>query len=489
MCGIAGQLRFDDMPVDKTLLSRMTQAQRHRGPDDEGIHQDGPLGLAFCRLSIIDIAGGHQPMSNEENTVWLVCNGEIYNFPEIRDDLIRRGHTFRTRTDAEVIIHLYEEMGTRCVDRLNGMFAFALWDSRRKRLLLARDRIGKKPLFYYHGPHFLSFASELQALLCDHQIPRQVDPVALAQYLQFWYIPAPRTIFQGISKLPPATVLLCEHGQIRQERYWDLNFARKETLSEEEWIERTLEVMRDAVRIRLVSDVPLGVLLSGGLDSSTIAALMNRLANNPVRTFSIGFEEDAYNELPYARQVAAFLGTEHHEEVIRPDAADLLPRLMRHYGEPFGDDSCIPTYHLARLARQEVKVALSGDGGDEAFGGYPRTWQYLAFRPGASLRGLLVEQAKAVFAKARPSWASADMPLWKGFGHELAFRLREIFRPVQRYAHAWIVWKDGVENLLNPEVAASLRREDFLQPWEDVLRRTQGWDALDRLLYLDISTY
>ncbi|MGC9025437.1 MAG: asparagine synthase (glutamine-hydrolyzing) [Chloroflexia bacterium] len=489
MCGIAGQLRFDDMPVDRALLSQMARVQQHRGPDDEGFLQDGLLGLAFRRLSVIDVAGGHQPMCNEDRTIWLVCNGEIYNFAELRENLIRRGHAFCTYSDVEVIVHLYEELGPRCVERLNGMFALALWDSRHKRLILARDRVGKKPLFYFHGPRFFSFASELQALLADNCIPRRVDPIALAQYLQFWYIPAPRTIFQGVSKLPPACILVCDHNGVRVERYWDLNFARKESFSEDEWIERIGEILRDAVRIRLVSDVPLGALLSGGLDSSTVVALMAGLLNEPVHTFSIGFEEDAYNELPYARQVAAFLGTEHREEMVRPDAAALLPKLMHHYGEPFGDESCIPTYCLARLARQEDKVALSGDGGDEAFGGYPRTWQYLAFRPGESLRGLMVEQFRAVVGKARPSWASEGASLWKEFIRELAFRLKEVYRPVQRYAHGWIVWKEGVENVLNRDLAACLHGEDFLEPWEDIFRKTKGWDPLDRLLYLDIRTY
>lgn len=489
MCGIAGQFRFDDTPVDRALLEEMASRLRHRGPDDEGFLQDGSLGLAFRRLSIIDLEGGHQPLANEDCTIWLVCNGEVYNFVELRENLIHRGHTFRGRSDVEVIVHLYEELGPRCVERLNGMFALALWDSRQKRLVLARDRIGKKPLFYYHEPHFLSFASELQALLADGRIPRRIDPIALAQYLQFWYIPAPRTIFQKISKLPPACILLCDPSGVRLEQYWDLNFAHKEYLSEDEWTERILEIAQDAVRIRLVSDVPLGALLSGGLDSSTVVALMAGLCSEPVRTFSIGFEEDAYNELPYARRVATFLRTEHREEVVRPDAIALLPKLMYHYGEPFGDDSCIPTYWLASLARQEVKVALSGDGGDEAFGGYPRTWQYLTFHSGDSLRGLVIEQLRGVWSKVRPSWVSDGASLWRDFFHELAFRLREIYRPVYRYAQGWIVWKEGIENILRPDMAACLRKENFLEPWECILRRTRGWDPLDRLLYLDICTY
>ncbi|MEM3554392.1 MAG: asparagine synthase (glutamine-hydrolyzing) [Candidatus Micrarchaeaceae archaeon] len=488
MCGIAGQIRLDNAPVDSDLLQEMAHRLQHRGPDDEGFFQDGSLGLAFRRLSIIDLESGHQPIANEDGTIWLVCNGEIYNFVELRDSLLRKGHKFRSRSDVEVIVHLYEETGPRCVESMNGMFAFALWDSRSRRLLLARDRVGKKPLFYYHNPRSLTFASELQALLSDPQIPRHVDPVALAQYLQFWYIPAPRTIFQGVRKLPPASILLCDSNGVQLERYWDLDFAHKETFPENEWAERILDIAQDAVRIRLMSDVPLGALLSGGLDSSTIVALMSRLLSEPVRTFSIGFEEDAYNELPYARQVAICLGTDHREEIVRPNATQVLPMLLRHYGEPFGDDSCIPTYYLAQLARQQVKVALSGDGGDEAFGGYPRLWQYLTFRPGNSLYGLVVEHLKGICGRTRPPWASHNGSLWKDFVRELAFRVEEICRPVHRYAHAWIVWKGGLKNVLSQDVVAHLR-EDFLEPWKNILRKTKGWHPLDRLLYLDICTY
>lgn len=495
MCGIVGKLNFAGAPVDEELIRRMAATIIHRGPDDEGFYLAGGVGLGMRRLSIMDLAGGHQPLSNRacieqgqgNGLVWIVYNGEIYNFPELRAELEDRGHRFATHSDTEVIVHLYEEMGARCVTRLNGMFAFALWDEGRRRLVLARDRLGKKPLHYALTGDGLIFASEIAALLEDPAMQRKLNPVALQQYLRLWYTPGPQTMFQGIMKLPPAHTLVWEDGQTRIERYWDVDFSHKLDLPEAEWLERIEALLDDSVRRRLLSDVPLGALLSGGIDSSLVVALMRRHSSRPVKTFAIGFDDEQYNELPYARAVARHLGTEHYDEIVRPDAAAVLPTLVRHYGEPFADESCIPTYYVSRLTRQHVTVALSGDGGDESFGGYPRVARFAAFNPVSSLRGLMAEQARAVVSDPRAAALSAQR--WRGFGHELAFRVREIADPVERYANAWTIWKDGVQDILTPEVRAQAAAGPALPALRAPWQRSQGWDPIDRLLYLDIAAY
>lgn len=362
----------------------MTDALTHRGPDGSGFYRKGPVGLGHRRLSIIDLVGGRQPIASEDGSVQVICNGEIYNYVELRRDLEARGHRFRTNTDTEAIVHQYEESETDCVRHLRGMFAFALWDERRRRLLLARDRLGKKPLWWQENGRSLRFASELQALLKDPAVERTVAPEAVDLYLTYGYVPSPRSIFSGISKLPPAHRLVREGGRTRVERYWRLSYAPKRTLSLPQAQEEFESLLEEAVRIRLRSDVPVGAFLSGGLDSSAVVAAMVRLSSKPVRTFSIGFEEQENSELPYARQVARALGTEHHERVVRPEAAAILPDLVRHYGDPYADSSCIPTYYVARETRRSVTVALNGDGGDESFAGYPR---YLGAALSASLEG------------------------------------------------------------------------------------------------------
>lgn len=372
MCGIAGQITFDDSPVSRQRMTSMGARLQHRGPDDAGVYVHGGVGLAHQRLSILDLsAAGHQPMSNEDGTVWIVFNGEIYNFQELRTTLCER-HVFRSRTDTEVIIHLYEEFGLDCVAMLRGMFAFAIWDSKAKRLLLARDRVGKKPLYYSHNQDGLTFASELKALLVGSS-PREIDPVALHHYLTFQYVPTPWAIFQGVRKLKPGHMLVCEDGKVTERAYWTLSYRKTGRIRPEaEYQEEFLALLRESTRLRLMSDVPLGAFLSGGMDSSTVVALMSQLTTQPVKTFSIGFKEDTYNELPYARQVATRYGTEHHEFVVEPSAVDILPTLARVFDEPFADSSAIPTYYVSQLSRQFVTVVLNGDGGDELLAGYSR---------------------------------------------------------------------------------------------------------------------
>jgi asparagine synthase (glutamine-hydrolysing) len=359
----------------------MTGVLAHRGPDGQGLQTDGPVGLGHQRLAIIDLATGDQPMASPDGRLWIVFNGEIYNFRELRADLERRGGwRFRTGSDTEVILAAYAAWGTACLRRLRGMFAFALWDAERRRLLLARDRVGIKPLVYASlGDRFL-FASEIKAILEDRSVPRELDWEALRDYLVFSYVPAPRTIFRAVRKLPPASYLILEPDSGRQSlhRYWDLEFRPDHNRSTTEWAEGLRHHLEDAVRSHLVADVPVGAFLSGGMDSSTVVALMARAQARPVRTFSIGFDEAEFDELAWAREVARRYGTDHYEMVVKPDALEALPRLAWQFDEPFGDASALPTYYVAKITREHVTVALSGDGGDENFAGYRRYARALA---------------------------------------------------------------------------------------------------------------
>lgn len=378
MCGIFGLIYKDAArPVKPDLLKEMGKVLRHRGPDNLGVWTKGNVGLGHTRLSIIDLSSfGNQPMSNEDGSVWITFNGEIYNFTDIKNYLISKGHKFRSHTDTEVIVHLWEEEGIRCVERLRGMFAFAIWDDNRKSLFIARDRVGKKPLFYaILGDRFL-FASEIKAILQDPTFEREPDIEALHHYLAYQSVPAPYCAFKGMRKLPPAHFLLLKDGSGEPVRYWRLSYKDKFQIKNDRDLSdlenEIIDRLRDAVRLRLMSDVPLGAFLSGGIDSSIVTALMAGLIEEPVKTFSIGFKEGEYNELPYARMVAERYGTEHHEFIVTPDAKGILPDIVWHYNEPFADSSAIPTYYVCKLAKQHVTAILTGDGGDENFAGYPR---------------------------------------------------------------------------------------------------------------------
>ena len=373
MCGIAGQLRPAGERVSPELAARMCAALRHRGPDARGIFRDDRAFLGIQRLRVIDLSTGDQPVFNEDRSVAVVLNGEIYNFAELRRGLRARGHRFATQGDTEVIAHLYEEHGADCVLHLHGMFAFALWDGRRRQLLIARDRIGKKPLVYALHDGVLSFASEMAALLEDRAIPRDVDHVALDRYLALGYVPAPLTALRAVRKLPPAHRLVMRDGAVSVDRYWALDYSRKlDDAPVEELCERIREALRVATRRRMISDVPLGAFLSGGIDSSAVVAAMAEASAEPVRTFSIGFDHAAFDELPHARRIARQFGTVHEEFEVRADAVAVVPRIVRHHGEPFADPSAIPSFYLADMTRRHVTVALNGDGGDESFGGYER---------------------------------------------------------------------------------------------------------------------
>jgi asparagine synthase (glutamine-hydrolysing) len=379
MCGIAGIV---SPSVKKPALWPMIGALHHRGPDDWGDWGNGLCALGHRRLAIIDLSQqGKQPLPNEDKSVWIVFNGEVYNYHLLRIELESQGHRFRSQSDTEVIVHAYENWGTDCLQRLRGMFAFAIWDERKRRLFLARDRVGKKPLFYADLGNQFIFASELQALLANSDVPREVDLAGIDEYLSWGYIPAPRTGFRHISKLTPAHYLTLDvepqGWKIRTERYWDLSYLPKLSVTENEAAEQLRDKLTEAVRCRLISDVPLGAFLSGGVDSSIVVGLMAQVSSSPLRTFSIGFDEADYNELGYAREVAKRWGTHHTELIVKPDALAVLPTLVRHYGEPYADSSAVPTFYLAQLTRSAVTVALTGDGGDENFAGYER---YLANR-------------------------------------------------------------------------------------------------------------
>jgi len=446
VCGIAGFLRLDGAPASERDATAMSDRIAHRGPDGDGVHVDGPVALAHRRLAIIDPAGGQQPVRNEDGTLWLTYNGELYNFVDIRRELEAKGHTFRTHCDTEVIVHAYEEWGEKCLQRFRGMFAFAIWDARDRSLFLARDRFGIKPLNWFVQNGVFGFASELQAFSALPEFHPTIDMQALDLYLQFQYIGAPFTIFEQARKLPPAHCMRVrpEGGIDGPHRYWNLRFDSDESLSESDWIERLDAALRDTVSAHLVSDVPFGAFLSGCVDSSTVVAYMSEILREPVHTFSIGYEEEEYDEARHARTVAVRCRTDHHEETVRPEALRILPQLVRHYGEPLADSSAIPTWYVSRLASRYVKMVLSGDGGDELFAGYT-SYPYLQWtqrKPAALHRRM--KHALANAARAAGLRAPLDSPedVWysntRYFGPELRARLwRPEFRGLMLGTREW----------------------------------------------------
>jgi asparagine synthase (glutamine-hydrolysing) len=485
VCGIAGKVDFSG-PVAPDQIVRMCTAIRHRGPDSHGAFVDGGVGLGAQRLAVIDVAGGDQPILNEDGSVVVVHNGEIYNYVELREQLARRGHRFTTRSDTEVLVHLYEEYGEAMVKHLRGMFAFALWDERRHQLFCARDRVGKKPFFWARsGPRFW-FASEIAALLEDDAVGRAVDYRALGAYLTLEYVPHPLSAFAAIRKLPPAcTLTVSEQGE-RVDRYWSLDYAAKlADVPRDELEERAWAEIREATRIRLMSEVPLGVFLSGGLDSSAVVAAMAEESPKPVKSFSIGFGHEGFDELAYARRVAQHFATEHHEFRVEPDALAILPKLVRHFGEPFADPAAVPTFYLAELARGHVTVALNGDGGDESFAGYERyvsasRTSHLNWLPGP------VRRVAPLVAGVLPDGAHpSSLPTRiRRFAHILAMP------PATRYATRFAAFDSTRRRrLLTPEFAAALdgaHPEAFLtEAWANASADNQ----LDRMLATDVETY
>jgi asparagine synthase (glutamine-hydrolysing) len=486
MCGIAGFVDSDlsgglDSPrvrADEQVLRQMCAVIRHRGPDDEGLRVEPGVGLGMRRLSIIDLATGHQPIRNEDASVWVVFNGEIYNFRQLRADLLSRGHRFYTSTDTEVIVHAYDEWGEGAFARLRGMFAVALWDRRTSTLLLARDRLGIKPLYYTERAGRLYYASELKSLVTADAVERAIDPEALEHYLAFLYTPGDRAIFPGVRKLEPGHLLRWRAGQTRVAAYWTPPRDEVRPPDEATAAEALLEHLRDAVRSHLVSDVPLGAFLSGGIDSSLVVALMAEASDRPVKTFSIGFDEPEWNELEAARAVATHFGTEHHEFVVRPDALGIAERLVHHFDEPFGDASAVPTWYVSAMARQHVTVVLSGDGGDELFGGYDRYiphpvvagFDRLAF-PGAGRIAGLIAGRLPHGARGRRFLQHVSQPAVRRYVDAVSF-----FTPDDRDA------------LLTPEVRASNR----LAPEERLaalFARTAHLPLASRQMRADLASY
>ncbi len=464
----------------------MAQVLVHRGPDGEGFHFDDRIGLAHRRLSIIDLEGGKQPLSNEDGTIWVTFNGEIYNYVELRDQLLQKGHTFKTSSDTEVIVHLYEERGEECFSLLRGMFAIALWDSKRRRLVLGRDRLGKKPLYYSALNGITAFASEIKSLLEIPGVPRSIDSEALSDYFSLLYVPAPKTIFRSIRKVRPAHYLIVDNTGIHEQCYWDISFEGADEKSESQWCELLLDAYQESIRLRLRSDVPLGAFLSGGVDSSSVVALMSRLNGQSVNTCSIGFDEKEFDESVLAARFAQQLGAVHHEERVRPEALSVLEKLAWHYDEPFADSSAVPTYYVSQAARRHVTVALSGDGGDENFAGYRRYYHDLvenrlrSYVPDA-IRRPLFRQLGEWYPKL--DWAPRFL------------RAQATFRafsrsPVEGYFYSVSGIKPELKaELLGAEFTSSLAGYDAITIFDDIYHRQTRADHLSRLQYLDIKTY
>ncbi len=484
MCGIHGLIHLDGRPVESAWLTAMGDITAHRGPDDEGQHLDGDCGIAMRRLSIIDLSGGHQPLSNADGTVWLVCNGEIYNYRELRQELQTLGHSFKTGSDSEVLLQGYCAWGDAVVERLNGMFDFALWDARQRRLLIGRDRIGVKPLYVLQDGQRLGFATEAKALLKLPGVRAELNTAALPDYLHLGYVPAPLSLFKGIRKLPPATLLSVQNGEVKEWRYWRVPTVVDQTASREEWIERTRSQVERAVRMQMVSDVPIGAFLSGGVDSSAVVAYMAQQGGAPIKTYAIGFEggaaETLYNELPFARQVSQLFGTEHHEIVVKPDVVSLLPKLLWHMDEPIADSAFITTYLVSQFARQDVKVILSGVGGDELFGGYRR---YLGDHYAAKynalpgfVRSIASSIAKRLPADRHAKWLNI-LRLAKGF-----IQTAEMGSDARYRSYVQVLGREAVSALLLQTPATS---DDHLGL---ALKAAQSPDALSRLLAVDMET-
>ena len=497
MCGITGAVWTDpDKAIDASTIARMTETLHHRGPDGEGCYradygtrpgQESIPGVALGhrRLAIIDLAGGQQPMTNEDGTIQIVFNGEIYNFRSLRRRLEGAGHRFRTHCDTEVIVHLYEDEGIGCIEHLDGMFALAVWDSPRRQLLLARDRLGEKPLVYRHEPGRLLFASELKSILSVPGVPRELDPQAIDAYLTYQYVPHPSTIFRGIAKLPPGCLAVYRDDQLQVDRYWRPDFQAEEELPEKEYSHQLRELLTASVQARLESDVPLGAFLSGGIDSTIIVGLMQKLCKEPVRTFSIGFPVPEYDETHYARMAAQRFGTIHQEFRVEPNAMEILPKLVWHYDEPFADSSAVPTWYVSQLTRQHVTVALTGDGGDELFAGYAR---YKAVALGS-----LLDRVPLV---RRVLGASVWQRLPSGARQKALFRRVKRFsaalnQPLTRRYLNWIC-------IFNEAGRAELYSDDFLErlpnvdPIEFLLahwRRSSRRDAVTSAGLTDLVTY
>lgn len=487
MCGICG-IVWDDAqrPSPSGLLQRMTDRLEHRGPDGSGYFEQPGVSLGHRRLSIIDLAGGTQPLANEDETVWVTFNGEIYNFHELTDLLQAKGHVFKTRSDTEVLVHLYEEYGPEMVTRLRGMFAFAIWDAKDRTLLLARDRLGQKPLVYWHNASGLHFASELKALLADPAFPKEMDNTALDHYLAYQYIPHPRTIYKAARKLPPAHFAVYKDGTLTLHRYWKPDYETEVVRSEADYINELRQTLTEATRLRMISDVPLGAFLSGGIDSTIVVGLMRQVSNAPVKTFSIGFPIKEFDETSYARMAARHLQTDHEEFIVEPDAVDVVSKLAWFYDEPFSDSSAVPTYYVSKMTRQRVTVALTGDAGDELFCGYLR---YQATQIGQWFDRL-----------PRPLRSLITARLWQRIpaSAKQKSKLRRLKKltailaqtPETRYRHWVSIFDDAARaDLYTDSFASQLNEEPASDFLDRLYAELPGRDFMTRTMYVDLLSY
>jgi asparagine synthase (glutamine-hydrolysing) len=488
MCGLTGIFEYRrPTEISKDLVHRMNETIVHRGPDDEGIFVGPGIGLGFRRLSIIDLSGGHQPIANEDGSIWVMLNGEIYNYPELRKEMLEKGHTLATRSDTETIVHLYEEYGEDCFAQLRGMFAVVIWDSNKRKLLMARDRLGKKPLFYSADSQRVLFGSELKALLAGDNLSREMDPYALYDYFSFGYIPAPKTVYSSVRKvLPGHHITVSGDGVLREKSYWKLSFGETDEHSEADWCERLHHELCEATRIRLMSDVPLGAFLSGGLDSSAVVATMARLMNQPVTTCSIGFDVPEFDESKYARQVAEQFHTQHHEQVVQPDALTVVDKLAWHYDEPFADSSAIPTYYVSGIARKYVTVALGGDGGDENFAGYRRyQFDVMENRIRARVPAGIRSSIFGPLGRWYPPLAWAPR----------VFRAKATFQslsrnPLEGYFNSISIFRPGEKSkLFQRDFLDQLAGYDSIEVLRHHYDRADTEDPLSRIQYVDIKTY
>lgn len=488
MCGIAGIVHADPShPVEMPLLRRMTGVMAHRGPDADGFHVGTAVGLGHRRLSIIDVKGGDQPIYNEDRSKVVILNGEIYNFPALRSELEAKGHRFSTRSDTEAIVHAYEEYGEGCVERLRGMFAFALWDATARRLLLARDRVGKKPLYYRHDDESIAFASELKALVQDPGAKRAVRLDALDDYLTFGAVPAPASIFEGILQVPPAHYLVWERGRVRLSEYWDVQMGDLLSGTERDILDAFGQVFDEAVQIRLMSDVPLGAFLSGGVDSTAVVEAMTRLSGGPVVTTCAGFTDETVNERGHARTVANALKTEHHEVLVEAHAVDVLPRLVWHLDEPFADPSALPTYYVSHAARQRVTVALSGDGGDEVFAGYQRRYG--------------INRVEARWRRRLPAWFRSGVlgPVgrvypkadWLPRPLRARYLLQNLSTSFERayFEDMSIFRSDRKAEVVAGDFRRAVGGHDPFTAFTRHFERVRGLDPLSQILYVDLKTW
>lgn len=493
MCGICGKLSLRSDSVSEELIRKMCSVLVHRGPDDEGcvvlkssasrLHSKNiNVGLGHRRLSVIDLSNaGHQPMVNEDGSIWLIMNGEIYNFLEFREDLIKKGHVFKSHTDTEVILHLYEEKGIDCLKDLRGGFAFAIWDENKQRLFMARDRLGKKPLFYRYKNQNLIFASEIKAVLQDPDVSVEVNRKVITDYLGYGYVPTPESMFKGIMKLPPAHFMIYEKSNIKIEKYWELDFSKKIKLSEPEYCSKIMDLLEEATRIRMISDVPLGAFLSGGIDSSAIVYMMSKLSPRPVKTFSIGFEEQEYSELKFAKIIADRFGTEHKEYIVKPNAVEILPKLVWYYNEPYADSSALPSYYVSKVTRQEVAVVLNGDGGDECFGGYER---FMAARFAEYLNITPRFLIKFIADRLPESLGLKD------FKTRLKRFLLMAPRPYRERHYNWVsIFRDEEKDkLFSNSFKDEMKNRDSFSYINNAFNRCKSKDIIDLVMSTDIRT-